>query len=96
MVIRICPICDAYETIGQAVAVIGQDDMGAREAAFLRTYSDRVTLIHVGVPEALTERAALARLGVGLVEAPIDNVRIENDRVTALSWGGRFTTFDTV
>lgn len=94
--VRICPICDAYEARGQAIAVIGKDDKGVREAAFLRTYSDRVTLIHVGPPGDLTERAALERLGVALIEAPIDTVRIEDDRVSALGWGGRFHTFDTV
>ena len=94
--VRICPICDGYEARDKAVAVIGDGDMGVREAAFLRTYSDRVTLIHVGAPEALTERDALDRLGVSLVETPIDRVELEGDRVTALSWGGRATAFDLV
>jgi len=94
--VRICPICDGYEAIDRAVAVIGTDDRGAREAAFLRTYSERVALIHVGAPEALTCRDALTRLGIELVCAPIDNVRLEGDRVTALSWGGTFRSFDLV
>ncbi|WP_421729534.1 NAD(P)/FAD-dependent oxidoreductase [Brevundimonas sp.] len=94
--VRICPICDGYEARDKAVAVIGDSDMGVREAAFLRTYSDRVTLIHVGAPEALSERDALDRLGVSLVETPIDRVELEGDRVTALSWGGRATAFDLV
>ncbi|GAA0868080.1 NAD(P)/FAD-dependent oxidoreductase [Brevundimonas basaltis] len=94
--VRICPICDGYEAINRAVAVIGRDDSGAREASFLRTYSDRVTLIHVGDPEALTQEDELARLGIELVRAPIDNVRLEDDRVTALSWGGAFRVFDLV
>ena len=94
--VRICPICDGYEAIGKAVAIIGKDDAGAREAAFLRTYSDRVTLIHVGPAEALTEEDALRRLGVELIRAPIDNVRLEGDRVTALSWGGTYRVFDLV
>ena len=94
--VRICPICDGYEATGKAVAVIGEDDKGVREAAFLRTYSDRVTLIHVGRPEALTANGELARLGIELIRAPIDNVRLEGDRVTALSWGGTFRTFDLV
>lgn len=94
--VRICPICDAYEATGKAVAVIGASDMGVREAAFMRTYSDRVTLIHVGEPGGLTERAALERLGIGLVETPIEQVHLEGDRVTALSWGGRQTAFDMV
>ena len=94
--VRICPICDGYEAQGKAVAIIGRDDMGVREAAFLRTYSDRVTLIHVGPPGELTEREALTRLGVTLVETPIDNVELEGDRVTALCWGGRKAAFDLV
>ncbi len=94
--VRICPICDGYEAIDKAVAVIGQDDKGLREAAFLRTYSDRVTLIHIGPPEALAATDELERLGIELIRAPIDNVRLEGDRVTALSWGGAFRTFDLV
>ncbi|WP_339913342.1 NAD(P)/FAD-dependent oxidoreductase [uncultured Brevundimonas sp.] len=94
--VRICPICDGYEAVDKAVAVIGDNDKGVREAAFLRTYSDRVTLIHTGRPEALTDREALTRLGIALVETPIENVEIESDRVTALGWGGQFQTFDLV
>ncbi len=94
--VRICPICDGYEAINKAVAVIGEDDKGLREAAFLRTYSDRVTLIHIGSPEALIATDELERLGIELIRAPIDNVRLEGDRVTALSWGGTFRAFDLV
>ena len=94
--VRICPICDGYEAIDKAVAVIGNDDKGAREAAFLRTYSDRVALIHIGAPEDLTCRDDLARLGIEIVCGSIDDVRLENDRVTALSWGGTFRSFDLV
>jgi thioredoxin reductase (NADPH) len=78
------------------VAVIGDDDKGVREAAFLRTYSDRVTLIHIGPGDALTGQDELERLGIELIRAPIDNVQLEGDRVTALSWGGTFRTFDLV
>ncbi len=94
--VRICPICDGYEATDKTVAVIGHSDMGAREAAFLRTYTDRLTLIHVGPPGALTERAALAELGIDVVETPIETVRIENDRVTAFCWNGQDRAFDLV
>ena len=94
--VRICPICDGYEATDKAVAVIGNSDMGVREAAFIRTYSDRVTLIHVGPPGDLTEREALTRLGVDLVETPIETVRLEGDRVTALCWNGEYHAFDLV
>jgi len=94
--VRVCPICDGYEATGKAVAVIGHSDKGAREAAFMRTYSDRVTLIHIGPPEALTRREELDRLGVELVLAPLDSIDIEQDRVTALSYGGQSRAFDLV
>ena len=94
--VRICPICDGYEAADKAVAVIGRDDTGVREAAFLRTYSDRVTLIHVGPAGDLTANGELDRLGIELIRAPIDNVRLEGDRVTALSWGGTSRAFDLV
>lgn len=94
--VRICPICDGYEATGKAVAVIGNSDMGVREAAFIRTYSDQVTLIHIGAPGELTERDALTRLGVELVETPIEQVRLEGDRVTALCWSGEYRAFDLV
>jgi thioredoxin reductase (NADPH) len=94
--VRICPICDGYEAIDKAVAVIGSDDKGAREAAFLRTYSDRVALIHIGAAEDLTCREDLARMDIEIVCGSIDDVRLENDRVTALSWGGTFRSFDLV
>jgi len=94
--VRICPICDGFEAIGKSIAVIGDSDLGAREAAFVRTYSDRVCLIHVGPPEALTRHDDLKRLGVRVIETAIEQVHIEGDRMTALSWGGQQTSFDAV
>jgi len=94
--VRICPICDGFEATGKAVAVIGDSDKGAREAAFLRTYSDRVTLIHVGPPDAISRPDELDRLGIELVDAPLEAVRLEQDRVVALGWSGAERAFDLV
>lgn len=94
--VRICPICDAYEAIDKCVAIIGKDDLGAREAAFMRTYTDRVTLIHIGPAEALTQRAAIAGMSVTVVDGAIEDVRLEQDRVTALCWGGQVHAFDMI
>lgn len=94
--VRICPICDAYEATDKAVAILGDSDKGAREAAFMRTYSDRVTLIHVGPADALTKADELARLGVEVIATPLERVQLEQDRVTALGWGGRTRAFDLI
>ncbi len=84
--LRICPICDGFEVTGQRVGVIGHGPLGAREALFLRTYADQLTLIHIAAPEALPaeERAQLAQAGVRLIEAPITSVELQPDRPRAL------------
>jgi thioredoxin reductase (NADPH) len=97
--IRICPICDGYETIGQSIGVIGSSEKGAREALFMRTYSDRVTLIHVANPDNLPgrERRALAEAGVDVVETHINAVEIEEDRIAAFDFeDGVVRRFDVV
>lgn len=97
--IRICPICDGYETIGQRVGVIGRDAHAAREAIFITTYTPRVTLIHGGSRDDLPapERAALARAGVEVVETPIESVVLDRERISAVCFGPDHTrAFDSL
>jgi thioredoxin reductase (NADPH) len=65
--VRICPICDAYEAIDQRIAVLGDGDLGMREAAFLTTYSPSVTLLHLGSASTLSEPP-----GRGVELLPVD------------------------
>lgn len=86
--VRICPICDGYEVIGQRVGVIGLDDHCAREAVFLRTYSDDVAFIHIGdgsLPPATAQ--ALRQAGVEVIESAVRSVTIERRRITAFDFG---------
>lgn len=97
--IRICPICDGYETIGQSVGVVGSSEKGAREALFMRTYSDQVSLIHVGDPTTLPdkERRELAEAGIDVVETHINAVEIEDDRIAAFDFeDGVVRRFDVI
>jgi thioredoxin reductase (NADPH) len=96
--IRICPICDGYDARGQSIGVIGNSAHGVREAMFQRTYSDNVTLIHVGEPGTLgsKDRRALAAAGLPVIETPIQAVRIEHDRIAAFTFEGEAVLFDTV
>lgn len=96
--VRICPICDGYEVIGQRVGVIGLDDHCAREAVFLRTYSDDVTFIHVG-EGALPKPSAtmLRKAGVEVIDSAVRGVRIERRRITAFDFdAGEPRAFDVV
>jgi thioredoxin reductase (NADPH) len=53
--VRMCPICDAYEAIDKKIAVLGDGDLAVREAAFLRTYSNDVTVVASDAPLRFTE-----------------------------------------
>ncbi|WP_374471788.1 NAD(P)/FAD-dependent oxidoreductase [Phenylobacterium sp.] len=96
--VRICPICDGYEVIGQRVGVLSHDAHGAAEARFITTYSDQVALIHVGAEDALPadERARLAADGIEVIETPIESVRLEKRRITALCFNGQAREFDVI
>jgi thioredoxin reductase (NADPH) len=80
-VVRICPICDAFEVTDETVGVLSETAFGAREALFLRRYTADLALIHTGRPEALPagDRAALAAAGIEVVEAGPGAVRLERD-----------------
>ena len=88
--LRICPICDGFEVTGQRVGVIGHGALGAREALFLRTYADHLTLIHIAAPDALPaeERALLAEADVTVIETPIESVELQLDHPRALCFAG--------
>jgi thioredoxin reductase (NADPH) len=95
--IRYCPICDGYEVTDQAVAVIGRGARAAKEAEFLRSYTDRVTLIGDAADDALSaaDRSRLAALGVTLVGGPVRAFHLTSDGLT-LSIGERRLRFDAV
>jgi thioredoxin reductase (NADPH) len=82
--VRLCPICDAYEAIDQRIAVLSDSDLGAREALFLRTYSQSVTLLNIGAP--LNDLAGLAAAAVEVVDLDLAEVELAAREVLA---GGR-------
>jgi thioredoxin reductase (NADPH) len=96
--LRICPICDGYEAIDKRIGVIGGGRHAVKEAKFLRTYSNDITLIHIRseVPLSVEDRAALHKSGVKLIESSIDRVRIEKNTIRALDMGGEQQRFDVI
>lgn len=96
-VVRICPICDAWEARGRRIAVLGDGALGAREAVFLSRYGETVTLLHVGEPEALPsdERRALVRRGLPFIECALADLSLHHDGAV-LSNGEGEHRFDTV
>lgn len=97
--IRHCPICDGYEVIGENIAVLCPAGDPTTEALFLRTYSNRVTIISsCGALDVTRERRAeLDDAKVALVESPIARVVLEQERIAKLVLqDGRELEFDTI
>ena len=88
--IRYCPICDGYEVRNSDVAVIATGEHGAREAQFLRSYTDRITLIAPEGPHQLSKehREHLLRDQVEIVDGPITGFEIAGDRLRVACGGG--------
>lgn len=96
--VRHCPICDGFEIDGQRVAIIGAGARGAREALFIRHFSDDVTLFTLGGDaQSDADRAALQAAGIRVVEEPLAEVHVEHDAIVGLQTiDGRAHRFDTL
>ena len=96
--VRFCPICDAYETKGRRVAVLGPAQKAIREALFLRTYTRDLTILATDGASGLSpeERIALNQAGIALVEFPEIDLEIADGGVRAFIAGQESLKFDTV
>lgn len=97
--IRVCPICDAFEVIDRKVGVIGHGRDALGEVLFIRGYTADLTLLTLGTPMDLTgaERAKLAETGIRVVEAPVAEVTEEGGRITKVTLvTGEEHAFDTL
>ena len=92
--LRVCPICDAFEATGKRIAVIGSGEHGDREAQFLRTYSDRITLIHIGGPRDPTSDRHLQEAQIRIIPSRLSDLEIGNSRLSLRTRGGELEFFD--
>ena len=74
-----CPVCDGYEASGKHIAVFGTGAHGAREALFLRSFSDDIDLVSVSGPHAMEsgDRKKLQQACVRLIDGPASPLRME-------------------
>ena len=70
--VRYCPVCDAYEATDKNVAVYGSIKDTEAKAAFMRTYTSRVTLLPTDTTIDTEARDRLAAIGVTLASSPVD------------------------
>ncbi|HET6906956.1 MAG TPA: NAD(P)/FAD-dependent oxidoreductase [Rhodanobacteraceae bacterium] len=97
--IRVCPVCDGYEAIDQAIAVLGPPRSTVSHALFLRTYSADVTLFAWGEDSTLSEHhwCALQVAGIGFCAEKIEEISVgAHGRVTVSTRGGSQHRFDTL
>jgi thioredoxin reductase (NADPH) len=97
--VRYCPICDGYESRDQKIAVIAYGAHGIGEAVFIaRTYSRDVTLLTLGQRLELDpeQQGRLDEHGIKVVEAPVESLAMENDRISAVNVAGKEHRFDVL
>lgn len=74
--LRLCAVCDGYEVSGHDVAVYGEVESAVAHAEFLRTFTDRVTVIAKDNQEPSADAQALLRhFGIGFIGADITALR---------------------
>jgi thioredoxin reductase (NADPH) len=93
--LRVCPICDAFEAIDKRIAVIGDGPLGERELAFLKNYSEQVTLLQVDPPTLAPRASAHRPDGVERISIRLSDLVIRENRVS-LSRNGSERSFDVV
>lgn len=95
--LRYCPVCDGFEVTDQNVAVIGTGAHGVKEAIFLRSYTDRVTLISPDEAHELDREQLgdLGRGGIAVVGGPPQDFEL-SPRGLSLSIPTGRMTFDAV
>lgn len=92
--LRICPICDAFEATGRDIAVIGDGEHAEREAEFLTTYSDRITLLDISGKRDTSMADRLARRGIQVLETTLEAIELTEDSWRLRLPGHRVRTFD--
>jgi thioredoxin reductase (NADPH) len=94
--LRLCPICDAYEAIDRQIAVIGRGPHAEREARFLQTYSGHVSLVQLVQNGASGTGAQPPPLGIEVLEASPASLHFEDQRLQVVLADGSLRSFDVV
>lgn len=97
--VRYCPICDAYEVIGQKVALIAFGKCRLKEALLLRSYTADLTILTLGQPMEISdeERRALNEAKVSVLDTPVKALSVEGNCIAAWHMqDGTEHRFDTI
>lgn len=95
--VRVCPICDAYEVRERRLALYGPTKGSVGHALFLRTFSRDLTLVGADghAPDAACARE-LADAGVAWIASAVTGMRFGERTVTLTFAGGSEREFDAL
>jgi thioredoxin reductase (NADPH) len=95
--LRLCAICDGYEVKGDNVAVYGEAECAISHAVFLRTFTDRVTVVVHGEPNACEQAIALAEhYDIRLISDRVQSLHPCDTGIELLTCGGDRHHFDII
>lgn len=97
--IRLCPICDAYEAKDQNIALVSSSPReGVKHALFLRTYSQNVTLIYQAKAELTdAEKRKLRKANVDVIEDALGSIHATGETNSSISLSnGQELQFDVI
>lgn len=97
-IVRLCAICDGFEVNGDDVAVYGEAENAINHAVFLRTFTDRVTVIVHGEPDACDNALVKAeRYGITLISDQVSRIRLtQEERIEVTTVQDERYVFDII
>ncbi len=88
--VRFCPICDGYEAMDKRIGVIGPLAQAAKKALFLRSYTRQVMIFALDSEKLPNDiRRDLQQAGIAAPQAPVIDLLVEGDTITALMPDGQ-------
>lgn len=94
--IRYCPVCDGYEAADQRIGVLGHSSDASSKAAFLRTYSNDVTLLSLDDRATSAEKAQTLRKAGVKVAGPVSAIERSDTSIRAVLQDGQSLPFDVI
>jgi thioredoxin reductase (NADPH) len=96
-IIRLCPICDGYEVSGDNVAVYGEAQCAIKHALFLRSFTDRVTVLVNEDAHGFEDAIATAHdAGIKVVRDRVKHIEVRNRQVEVATCNSEYLCFDIV
>ncbi|MDH0426178.1 NAD(P)/FAD-dependent oxidoreductase [Stutzerimonas stutzeri] len=95
--VRLCAICDGYEVDGDNVAVYGEAESAITHAVFLRTFTDRVTVVVHGDQAACEQAIALAEhYAIRVIGDRVESMQPCENGIDLLTCRGERHNFDII